>query len=290
MRTGDAPPTLWPMGVNRTTPKSRALGTALREAREAAGFSQRQFADRLGMSPGGLSLWESGKRTPPTAGVARALTLLGVEGDEFDRVVALTNDTEAPTWLAVSLQEQRTHLAALLQFERDASRIIAVSPLIVYGLLQTPAYVSAIMNGGSVPEDQIDTRIAIRLGRARILEDVSLTVILYEAALRGEVGGPATLLEQLRHLLDLGDRLDLRVIPFSAGWNPAMEGAWTMLLFEAKPTMVHMENRRSGLFLHEQDDVAVYHEATDAAMKVAMSPTQSRELVATVIKELESRI
>lgn len=275
------------MGSNTKTPKARALGAALREARERKGISLRGLAEQLGRDPSVLSRWETGERSPKEADVAQILTMLGINGQAFEETLELTHDPEAPNWLAVSLPEQRQHLAALLRFERDASRITAVSPLIVTGLLQTPAYVRAIMTGGGVPDDEIDTRIAVRLGRREILKKVEVTALIGEAALRQEVGGRSVLIEQLRHLVDMSGQVDVRVIPFRAGWHPALEGAWTVIESLDAPPVIQLENRRSGLILHQEQDVEAYRKAVEAAMEAAMSPQESVGLIAEVINELE---
>jgi transcriptional regulator with XRE-family HTH domain len=278
------------MGVNkRPTPRQRLLGAALREARQAKGLTLRDLASKVETSYSALSRWENAERTPPPTDVARILTTLDITGERYDEILALTQHAEAPNWLAVSLPEQRRHLSALLRFEKEAQRITSVTPLIISGLLQTHGYVEAIMTGGGVPDDEVDTRVAIRLGRAKVLSHVKLTVVLGEAAMRQQIGGPRVLADQLRHLIHMSESVDLRVIPYTAGWNPALEGSWTVIEFKAAPTVIHMENRRSGLFLHEEEDVATYHEATASAMEAAMSPTDTRELITASINELESR-
>lgn len=279
-------PTLCCMVSNRT-PKQRALGAALREAREAAGHTLRKFAAMIGKDPSVVSRWESGERTPQPTDVAMFLTMLGINGPRYEEILELGTDTDATSWLAVTLPEQQQHLSALLRFEREAKRVTAVSPSLVTGLLQEYLYVEAIMRGGGVPQDDVDKRVAIRLGRAKVLKHVQFTAILGEAALRWEIGGRAALIGQLKHLIDMSDQVDLRVIPFTAGWTPALEGPWTVIEFEDAPTVIHLENRRSGLYLHEAEDIAVYRESTASALDAALNAQASVAFIAGVIDELE---
>src|SRR5262245_25884315 len=123
------------------TPKARALGKALREAREATGQSLRAFAKQLGRDPGVLSRWETGDRTPQSDQVAQLLTKLGVTGERYDEVMELTRGTDERRWLAITLPEQRQQFAALLDLEASATTITAVAPLLVPGLLQTSGYI-----------------------------------------------------------------------------------------------------------------------------------------------------
>lgn len=273
------------------TPKARALGAALSEARDAAGHGLRAFAKIIDKDPSLLSRWESGERIPKETDVARILAALGINGQRYEEILELARDTDAPRWIAVSLPEQRQHMNALLRFERDASSITDVTPLLPTGLLQTADCIRAIMVSGGVPEDEIESRIRLRLGRQQVLESVSLTAVLGEPVLHQELGGRSVLLGQLRHLLVMADHpnVDLRVIPYTVGWHPALEGGWTVIESHVAPTVIHLENRKSGQFLHEDDDVAVYRDSSASAIEVAMSPAASAELIADKIKQLEMR-
>lgn len=279
------------MAGNTKTAKARALGAMLKAAREEAGLGLRELARRIGRDAGVLSRWESGERSPKESEAAQILTALGINGARYEDALELTRNPDAPRWIALTLPEQRQHLNALLQFQRDASHIIDVAPLLVPGLLQTEAYVRAIMTGGGVPREEIETRILIRLGHQRILSKVRLTALIGEAALHQEVGGREVLVEQLRHLVQQADHENviIRVVPFSAGWTPTLEGAWTMIESDAAPTLVEIENRQSGQFLHEDDDVAAYQEAVKTVEEVAMSPQESAGLIAEKINQLEMR-
>src|SRR5437660_3196672 len=138
-------------GRQMRSPRARALGKALREARQATGRKLRDFALEIGRDPGVLSRWETGERTPNAEHLAQILTKLGITGKQFDEMIALAKGIDQPRWLAVTLPEQRQQFAALLDLEESATRIIDVEPLMVPGLLQTNAYIRAIMTGGSVP-------------------------------------------------------------------------------------------------------------------------------------------
>ncbi|MEV0088442.1 Scr1 family TA system antitoxin-like transcriptional regulator [Saccharopolyspora sp. NPDC050642] len=47
--------------------------------------------------------------------------------------------------------------------------------------------------------------------------------------------------------------------------------------------VVHIENRRSGQFFHERDDVGAYQDAVSWLRDVALSPDDSAKLIAKVI-------
>lgn len=273
-----------------TTPKARRLGAALREARTERGWGVRKLATELGKDHSVISRYESGERTPKPEDVATILAVLGVNGDKRDEVLALAHGTDAPQWLAVTLPEQRQQLAALLALEHTADTIVDVTPLLVPGMLQHPLYVRAIMSAGGVPDDEVETRIAVRLGRRETLTgSVHLTAVLGEPVLRQMIGGRDVLLAQLRHLQKESRRpnVNVRIVPFSSTYHAALDGAYAIIR-SADETAVHLEVRGTGLFLHEPEDVAVYQRAAEEVLEVAMSPTDSERLIADVINEMET--
>lgn len=269
----------------RTSPKALALGSQLRSARDAQNIGVRALAKRIGIDHSTLSRAESGERPPSPELVSTILVELGVSGAELQRIIELSTDTSGTAWLAVSLPEQRAQLAALLDFEQIAKSIVSWSPLLVPGLLQVSSYTRAIMSGGVVPENEIETRVAVRMGRRDVLtrpQPVQMTALLGEGALRQKIGTPEVMLLQLEHLAKMAElpNVDLRIIPFDAGWHPGLDGNFLMLSIDGSTEVVHLENRSSGLFLRDDKDVAVYREAAQMVLRVAMTAEQTAALLA----------
>ncbi|MFF4684423.1 helix-turn-helix domain-containing protein [Amycolatopsis sp. NPDC001319] len=284
------------MADNTATTKGRALGAALRKAREERGVSLRSVAKDLGIDPRTLSRWEAGKRVPPPADIARILGHLGIDNSRYDEIMGMLDGVDATQWLAISLPEQRQQNSALLDFEATANTITEVAPLLIPGLVQTRGYARAIMSGGTVPADEINTRVATRLGRRDVVsadrpDPANLVALIGEAALRQEIGSAEVMVEQLEYLLRVAawDHVDLRVMPFTSGWHPALEGPFTLIdpRDDGFP-IVFLENRRSGLILHQEADVTAYREAVGVVLEVAMSPEASAELIADVIKGMRT--
>ncbi|WP_406690553.1 Scr1 family TA system antitoxin-like transcriptional regulator [Saccharopolyspora sp. ID03-671] len=279
------------------TTQALTLGARLRELRQDRGWSLRAFAQHLGYSHHvSLQNWETGKRSPDTDTVNRILGALGVNGTEADEVLQLARETGAPQWLAVRLGDRARQLEALLKFESEATRIVDVSPLLVPGLLQTSGYARALMTEVGVADHEIESRVRMRWGRREVIDrekrPAELVTFIGEAALRSSIGGTAVMAEQLQHLINSARRehITVRVIPSCVGWHPALEGAFLLLESDASYSkIVHIENRRAGLFFHEPDDVAAYTDAVDRMSReeVAMSPEASAEFIAGIITELE---
>jgi transcriptional regulator with XRE-family HTH domain len=275
------------------TPKARALGKALRKAREDRGYGLREFAKVLERDPGVLSRWETGDRIPASDQVVQYLTRLEVIGGQYDEIMELTRATDEPRWLAISVPEQRQQFDALLDFEQHASVITSLAPLLVPGLLQTNGYIRAIMSAGEIPEREIPRRIAMRIGRKDVLtrpEPVRLAAFVGEGALCQLIGTRAVMAEQLRHLRDAmrWPNVTLRVIPFDSGWHPALEGSCLVIDSDESQPVVHLNLRDSVLFLHEEDDVDRYRHAVDKVERVALNQRDSAEVIAGYIQKWEN--
>lgn len=238
------------------------------------------------MSHAAVSRWENGHRHPRPEDVASILTALGVGGDEREQLLDLARQPDQRQWLSIGMTEQQRQLAALLEYEAQASAITAVSPLLIPGMLQTAGYARSVMRAAQVPAEEVETRVHVRLGRRDALtrpDPVHLTAVIGEGALQQQTdGGPAVMLEQLRHLLRVAEMptVNIQVLPTRCPWNPALEGPFIIIEFAGADPVVHLENRRSGLFLHEVDDVDAYRTAVELVLRAAMSTEESVALIA----------
>ncbi|MGX7828978.1 helix-turn-helix domain-containing protein [Actinokineospora sp. 24-640] len=270
------------------TPRNKALGEALRKAREDGKLGLRELARRLDMDHSLLSRFESGQRTPRTEDVASILTAIGVTGPVREELMDFAREPERAQWLGVGMTEQQRQLATLLDYERQAASIINVSPLLVPGLLQTSDYARAIMRSGRVPEGEIETRVAVRLGRRDTLtrrDPARLLALIGEQVLLQRIGGPAVMAEQVHHLAEAAQasNIDIRVLPLDCAWHPGLEGPWKLVEPREDSDLspvVHLESRRSGVFLHRSQDVDAYSEGVERVLSEALTSAESAEVIA----------
>ncbi|WP_243788579.1 helix-turn-helix transcriptional regulator [Saccharopolyspora gloriosae] len=275
------------------TPKNQALGKALRQAREEHGLTLRAFAKRLERDPGVLSRWETGDRTPRPEQVAQVLTSLSINGERYEEIVALAYGADDPNWVATTLPAQRQQLEAVMDLERRATQIVEVSPLMIPGLLQTSDYIGAVMEGGGVPESEIGARTAHRISRREAItgqRPPGLVAFIGEAALHQVIGSRAVMRAQLQFLDRMAARanVELRVVPLASGWHPGLEGPF-FLIRSGLDEVVHLENRKSGLFLHEHADVKIYREAVGMVESVSRNAHESRSIIADLARRMEER-
>jgi transcriptional regulator with XRE-family HTH domain len=288
------------------TPKARALGAALRQAREEKQMILRELGSAINRDIGVISRWETGERTPKPEQVAQILSTLGVNGDRYDEIMTLAYGTNESQWIATTLPEQKQQMLAFLDWEQNASTIVEVAPLLVPGILQTGDYIRAMMTapGAGAPASEIAARVTTRLGRKEVItkqNPAELLVLLGRAALNQGVGGRQVMIAQLDHLLEMAARpnVAIRVIPDDHGWHPGLEGAFTLIESSranalkngsAGTTLVaFVETRRSALMLHEDGDVAAYRRAVGRITEISLQPEMSVSFIADLRNRMEKR-
>jgi len=108
-------------------------------------------------------------------------------------------------------------------------------------------------------------------------------------ALTHIIGDRRIMVEQLHHLCEIArrDNVTVRLIRPDSGWHPALEGQFYLIEFEDSTPLIHLENRRSGLFLHKSDDVGAYQIAVDNLRKVSLSEIDSLKLINDISNRME---
>lgn len=282
-------------GTGHGTLRASALGAELLAARKAAGLTQQQLADRLGVTRPTISRYEDGVRFPDPPTVDRICEALGLDEQATAELMERARGGEHGPWLAITMREQQRQLEELLARERQAVRIVNVAPLLIPGLLQTSDYARAIMVRARVPAHQVDTRVAVRVGRREALtrrDPAELLALIDESVLRRLIGGPQVMADQLRHLLKMAEmpNVDLRVVPGDSDWHEGLEGPFVLDTLADGSAVVHLETRASGLFLDEPEHVAPYREAAEVVLREAMSAAESAELIAREAERIEETI
>jgi hypothetical protein len=179
--------------------------------------------------------------------------------------------------------------------EEEASRIKEYESEIIPGLFQTEGYIRALMNAAPVQpsEDEANRRVAVRLKRQQLLTDSDapkLWVILSEAALRREVGGPSVMSEQLHQLYELSrlPNATVQILPFSAGAHPSMQNGFVILGFPdpIDPDVVYVEYRTGSICLEQTSDIETYETIFDHLRAKALDRDESQALIQRIADEM----
>lgn len=249
----------------------------------------RELGTQLGRHHTVISRWENGKTAPGVEDTAAVLGILGVTGDERDRLLQLARDALDPNWVAPGVHR---HLAALTGYERTARRITNVEPLLLPGMLQTADYARSIMMSAGATQGEADQRVTYRMGRRDVLtrrNPVQFHAIVGEAALRYPPCDPAVMAEQLRalHHWATYDAVTVQALTQEHGYSPALEGPFVLIEFTRGDPVVQLEHYRSATTLTDRGDVRDYQTAADSLRREAMSPEATMELIAKMADEME---
>lgn len=274
------------------TVRARGLGAELRELRNKTGLSTQKVAQQLGWSASTLNRIENGGRVITSEDVSALLVLYEITGQERERLLELAREADQPGWWERASSALPPQLTALIGFESEATRITDVSLALVPGLLQIPEYTRALLTGFGAPKSELETLVVARLGRQALLSKPSppeFLVILDEAVLRRPVGGRRVMAAQLRHIITASQRsnVTVQVIPFDRGEHAGLNGSYLLLEFSKARTLVHLEHRRSGIFVDEPDDVDPFCEITETLRGTALDCAQSTTFITSIAHEYE---
>jgi hypothetical protein len=177
-------------------------------------------------------------------------------------------------------------LAEYYELEDEAEQASMLEGEFVPGLIQTRAYAQALIGAGE-PADEVDRLMSIRMDRQeRLLDDhpLKLRVLLGEAALLTEVGGPDVLRGQVDQLATLAHDVPnvwIRVLPFSAGARPALGRNFTILSFpgDVDPDVIFAESVTYFVLEDETSEVEKFRDAYNQLWEMALDDDRSARLI-----------
>jgi transcriptional regulator with XRE-family HTH domain len=272
--------------------RARGLGAELRKARKQAGLSLDYVGREIGRSESYVSRCETGKSLASVENTIKMLTLYGVKGAEYERLVQLAREAADPNWVMPGMDEQ---LAALIEDEKIATSITNVHPLMIPGLCQTEEYARALLVGADTPRGQADQRILVRLNLRQPLLTASnpplYVAIIGEQALRQPPCDNAVMAGQLRKLLDLGKlpNVSILVLPFTRDYTPAIEGSFVLMELRRGGPVVQLENFSTTTMVTHAQDVANYQAAAEKVRRKAMDEADSAAFIEELLREMERR-
>lgn len=265
------------------------LGIILRLLRERADLKPKDVAPRLGWYVAKVTKLEKGGVTISDPELDRLIELYRVDGEEAEKVRRLGAEarkrdrpSRVPDW-------GQTYIA----LETAAAEIKVYDSELIPGMLQTEDYARAVLSlSVANTADEIDARVTERAQRGKrlhIAEPPSLWVVLGEAALYREVGGPHVLHAQLQHLLEVGQlrHVTIQVLPFTTGEHIALGTSFTLLhLADPMATFVYLEGLTDADYLDRASHTAVYQEVFDKLRVTALGDRESATMLERRIEEL----
>jgi transcriptional regulator with XRE-family HTH domain len=267
------------------TVAKRRLARRLSALRVRAGMSLNETSDKLGWSRGRLDRYERNEWRLPDASHVRDLArVYETSDDERAELEELGRLARERVWWR-SYEDVFGKGDEFPGFENDAARISVYMPLVLPGLLQTPAYTRALLAVGPWPADWQDRALAARLRRQQILDRGDgtaprLAAVITEAALMYEWGSAGDRREQAAHLVKLSRRpgTEVRMLRFSGGPHPGMSSLINIFDFpdDADPSIVYLENDTAIQEVARPDEVRACQDTFSRIRQAALSVSATR--------------
>jgi transcriptional regulator with XRE-family HTH domain len=276
------------------------LGRQLQALREKAGMSYEQAAEVIYTSSATVRRMERAEGALKPLNVKSLLMAYGITDiREIDAFLALARDATKPGWWHSYDDVLPSWFRTLIGLEEAASLIRGYDPHSVPGLLQTPDYARASVATGfpDAAGDEVQRRVDLRLARQNILsrpDPPKLWLVIDEAVLRRAAAatGPAVMRAQLDALAEAAGRpnITLQVLPYSAGFHPAMYGPFRIFRFDLdgheQPDIVYSESMTSAWYIDKPDEAAAYIQALDRVSAQAAPGADTVTTLRQIRKEL----
>ncbi len=270
------------------TVAKRRLSGRLVALRLRAGMSLNEASDKLGWSRGRLNRFEANQwRQPDPSHVrdlARIYSATAEESEELERLVARARGRM--WWHEPEKEQDKVFSNEFAGFENDAARISVYMPLVLPGLLQSRAYMDALLAVGPWPQAWRERAMTARLRRQQILDRADgtapeLVAVVTEACLLYRWGTGAERAEQVGHLIEMSERpgVELRLLRLADGPHPGMSSLIDIFDFpgNADPSVVYLENDTGITEVTRAAEVRAYRDTFARIRKAALPAEATRD-------------
>ncbi|MFG2372339.1 helix-turn-helix domain-containing protein [Streptomyces sp. NPDC048504] len=278
--------------------RRRKLGAELRALRAEAGLTSGEAARLVGWHQSKVSRIETGASGVKAPDVRLLLDAYQVGDPQLrDMLLVLAGSDDGGGrhhWWHAYRGVLPPAYRDFISLESQASAIRTLETSVVPGLLQTPEYARAVTRAavGGLDDDgpeRLDALVQVRLARQDVLRadpPLALSVVLDEAVLRREVGGPGVMARQLDRLVEAAKlpQVRLQVLPFAAGAHIGITGPFVIFSFPSTSDLdvVVLDHLTSSLYLERKEDLEAYSEAFNALQFHALSPEDSSDYIAGI--------
>lgn len=275
----------------------RRLGGELHKLRTAAGSTQQQAAQAITATATKIVKMESGWVPMRDPDIRVLCEFYGVEDagvvDGLLRIARLDRERRKAKgwWQQLARVGNLGEYAAM---EEVATHIRTWQLALVPGLLQTADYVRALgVTSDWTHPDEIEVLVESRLKRqARLWGDspVEFHAVLWEAALRQQIGGPDVMRGQLGHLVEMAKlpHVHVQVLPFRVGAHHAAGGAFNVISF-AEPGALdvgYAEGIAATVWAEGAEASREYTRTFERVARMSLAPQASLNLIEEISRGL----
>ncbi|WP_306334380.1 helix-turn-helix transcriptional regulator [Streptomyces sp. KL118A] len=252
-------------------------GAELRFKREAAGLTLEGLAEGSFRAVSFLSQIERGERRMPRDLAQHVDAKLGTDGFFQRRCEDARKARQGG---------HAEYFADVAEMERYAESIEEWAPMLVPGLLQTPAYARAIVRA-AMPRaltGEVEEKVNARMERATLFDQErppEFWVILDESVIRRRALAPEAMAELLEHIAEVVEttRSIVQIVPETTAAHPLMMGMAKVMTFTDAPPVVYTESLHSGQLIDYPALVKQYRKSYDLLRAVALPPEASLAMV-----------
>ncbi len=275
------------------TVAKRRLSRRLAQLRLASGYTANHVCDILNWGRGKVGRFEANQwKRPEMSDIRDLLRIYGVKGAEQEELEDLAIMARARGWWRDYPEIFDNEFPG---FENDSSRIRVFMPLVLPGLLQTHAYVEAVMRAGLRSPSWRRHMLETRMRRQEILDRKDSTVpklsaVITEASLMYRWGTRNDRGEQIVHLVEMSRRpnIELRVQRFADGPPTGMHSMVNIFDFPGdEPSIVFVETDYAIEEVSRAEEVKNYVKSFGHASGGALEPVETAVYLEQLAEQLE---
>ncbi|MGK8555783.1 helix-turn-helix domain-containing protein [Nocardia gipuzkoensis] len=283
--------------ARRTTLQHRQLGRALRDARQAHGYTLERVAEVLEISRSTLSRLELGQNEKiKMRDIDFICQFYGLSEERTEYLKLLVEQSSSRFWWEDFRTLIRPGFNTYLQLEAVATGFHFFNSLVIPGLLQTAEYARHVVASPLTDTaEELDQRVALRMQRSAILtrrhKPVQAEFLLHESVMYTVVGSERSMSSQLRHVANMStlDNVSIRIVPFSAGF-PAGLAIPPCIIIDFphnEPSVVYTEGAIGTMIFEDGGDVDRFLGIFDALRGAALEERPSRDLIRNIARRYE---
>jgi transcriptional regulator with XRE-family HTH domain len=277
--------------------QNQRIGRELRKLRESSGLTIEDAGSKIQRSDSTISRIETGARRPQLIELKGLLDAYEASDEVSEFLVGLLRDAPDQGWWTEYEDTMPARLDTYIGLEADASTLRVFALASVHSLVRTEDYARAILRAGrpSAPDGEIDKLTSFHMTRQKVLareaSPLELVVVLDEAGIRRQVGGPETMRAQIDHLITCSTavpNITLQILPFVKGAHGAMTGSFTILDFPdpTDPAAVYLDTPGGNLYMQKAADTRRFDQLHGRLRGAALDETETVQFLRAVREEM----
>jgi hypothetical protein len=275
------------------TVAKRRLARRLTELRLNTGYTANHVCDILNWGRGKVGRFEANQwKRPEMSDIRDLLRIYAVEDVVRQEIEELATRSRARPWWRDYGEIFDDDFPG---YENDATYIRVYMPLALPGLLQSQAYMEALLKTG--PRSPAFRRKAVqaRMRRQEILDRpepavTRLSAVITEASLLYRWGMHDDRREQIEHLAEMSRRrtIELRIQRFDDGPPTGIYSMVNIFDFpDDEPPLVFVENDYAVEEVSKEESVRGYIQSFERAADAALEPTDTTVYLDKLTKRME---